>query len=57
MNRESSLNNIWWGWSIGGYILYMSWDYDFLFWCISLCGIVFYPVAKWHIENTALKFT
>lgn len=42
-------------------MLYMSWDYDFkyrlLFWCISLCGMVLYPVAKWYIEDTALKFT
>lgn len=33
-----------------GYMLYMSWDYDFkyrlLFWCISLCGMVLYPVAN-----------
>lgn len=42
-------------------MLYMSWDYDFkyrlLFWCISLCGMFLYPVAKWYIEDTALKFT
>lgn len=42
-------------------MLYMSWDYDFkyrlLFWCISLCGMVLYPVAKWCIEDTVLKFT
>ncbi|WP_446496238.1 colicin E1 family microcin immunity protein [Escherichia coli] len=42
-------------------MLYMSWDYEFkyrlLFWCISLCGMVLYPVAKWYIEDTALKFT
>lgn len=52
---------MWWGWVTGGYMLYMSWDYDFkyrlLFWCISLCGMVLYPVAKWYIEDTALKFT
>lgn len=46
---------------MGGYTLYMSWDYEFkyrlLFWCISLCGMVLYPVARWRIENTALKFT
>ncbi|AXD64857.1 colicin transporter (plasmid) [Salmonella enterica] len=41
-------------------MLYMSWDYDFkyrlLFWCISLRNGL-YPVAKWYIEDTALKFT
>ncbi len=61
MNRKYYFNNMWWGWVTGGYMLYMSWDYDFkyrlLFWCISLCGMVLYPVAKWYIEDTALKFT
>ncbi|EKA4220619.1 TPA: colicin transporter [Escherichia coli] len=61
MNRKYYFNNTWWGWVTGGYMLYMSWDYDFkyrlLFWCISLCGMVLYPVAKWYIEDTALKFT
>lgn len=42
-------------------VVMLSWDYDFkyrlLFWCISLCGMVLYPVAKWYIEDTALKFT
>ncbi len=46
---------------MGGYTLYMSWYYEFkyrlLFWCISLCGMVLYPVARWCIENTVLKFT
>ncbi|WP_087661219.1 hypothetical protein, partial [Escherichia coli] len=58
MNRKYYFNNMWWGWVTGGYMLYMSWDYDFkyrlLFWCISLCGMVLYPVARWCIENTAL---
>lgn len=48
MNRKYYFNNMWWGWVTGGYMLYMSWDYDFkyrlLFWCISLCGMVLYPV-------------
>lgn len=61
MNRKYYLNNMWWGWFMGGYTLYMSWDYEFkyrlLFWCISLCGMVLYPVARWCIENTVLKFT
>ncbi len=61
MNRKYYFNNMWWGWVTGGYMLYMSWDYEFkyrlLFWCISLCGMVLYPVAKWYIEDTALKFT
>lgn len=61
MNRKYYFNNMWWGWVTGGYMLYMSWDYDFkyrlLFWCISLCGMVLYTVAKWYIEDTALKFT
>lgn len=61
LNRKYYFNNMWWGWVTGGYMLYMSWDYDFkyrlLFWCISLCGMVLYPVAKWYIEDTALKFT
>lgn len=52
MNRKYYFNNMWWGWVTGGYMLYMSWDYDFkyrlLFWCISLCGMVLYPVAKWY---------
>lgn len=54
MNRKYYFNNMWWGWVTGGYMLYMSWDYEFkyrlLFWCISLCGMVLYPVAKWYIE-------
>ncbi|ECZ5471043.1 colicin transporter [Salmonella enterica subsp. enterica serovar Oslo] len=61
MNKKFYLQNICWGWVMGGYILYMSWDYDFkyrlLFWGISLSGMVLYPVAKWFIENIALKFT
>ncbi|EOO6841378.1 colicin transporter [Escherichia coli] len=61
MNRKYYFNNMWWGWFMGGYTLYMSWDYEFkyrlLFWCISLCGMVLYTVARWCIENTALKFT
>ena len=24
---------------------------------VFLCGMVLYPVAKWYIEDTALKFT
>ncbi len=40
MNRKYYFNNMWWGWVTGGYMLYMSWDYEFkyrlLFWCISL---------------------
>ncbi len=29
MNRKYYLNNMWWGWFMGGYTLYMSWDYEF----------------------------
>ena len=29
MNRKYYFNNMWWGWVTGGYMLYMSWDYDF----------------------------
>lgn len=54
MNRKYYLNNMWWGWFMGGYTLYMSWNYEFkyrlLFWCISLCGMVLYPLARWCIE-------
>ncbi len=28
MNRKYYFNNMWWGWVTGGYMLYMSWDYE-----------------------------
>lgn len=60
MNRKYYFNNMWWGWVTGGYMLYMSWDYDFkyrlLFWCISLCGMVLYPVAKCTTHRFPFRF-
>ena len=54
MNRKYYFNNMWWGWVTGGYMLYMSWDYDFKY---RYCSGVFLS-AEWfciRLQNGILK--
>ncbi|EGS4262585.1 colicin transporter [Salmonella enterica] len=61
MNKKYYIQNMCWGWIIGGIVLYLSWDDNFKFRGVSLfiClfGIILYPLAKWGIEWFFLKFT
>lgn len=54
MNRKYYFNNMWWGWVTGGYMLYMSWDYDLN---TDYCSGVFLS-AEWfciRLQNGILK--
>ena len=50
MNRKYYFNNMWWGWVTGGYMLYMSWDYDFKY---RITVLVYFSLLEWFCIRLA----
>lgn len=61
MNKKYYIQNMCWGWIMGGIVLYLvrgdDVKYKMLFFIVSIFGIVLYPLAKWCVEWFFLKFT
>lgn len=61
MNKKYYIQNMCWGWFMGGFILYLSRGndvkYKMLFFTASIFGSVLYPLSKWCVEWFFLKFT
>lgn len=61
MSKQYYIENMCWGWFMGGVHLYLYWGEEFryqaLLYIVVICGIVLYPLSKWAVEWFFLKFT
>lgn len=61
MSKQYYIQNMCWGWFMGGFILYLSWGddikYKTAYLIIAVYGIILFPLSKWVIECFFLKFT
>lgn len=61
MSKKYYIQNMAWGWFMGGFILYLSWNdnfrYETALFIIVFFGLILYPLAKWCVELFFLKFT
>lgn len=53
MNRKYYFNNMWWGWVTGGYMLYMSWDYDFKY---RLLVLVYFSLRNGFVSGCKMVY-
>ena len=61
MNKQYYIQNMCWGWVMGGFLLYLSWNdkfkYETALFIMVFFGFILYPLAKWAVEYFFLKFT
>ncbi len=61
MSKQYYFQNMCWGWFMGGFILYLSWNdnfkYENILLVVVFLGVVLYPLAKWIVESFFLTFT